>query len=387
MKSLKERVKEKIKAKAEGKSPIEPTHEADPLEIKDDPEEGDFFGGMVTQEQSLEGKLPDEEGASTPQKKEKEPTNLEAIQGTDDEAPPVEAAKSKEPVIGKEELETKTLESAESGTTEPSGTKKTIATPTQTGKYKIKTVYGDEELDVEEMAKGYMRNAHYTQVETSVRKREKMVTNLLQNPEKLVQFAMDNGVDLKPLVSPEPIIKPITLPPLPEYATDEQKAERKLMESILEQNNKIASEFSARKESERRSRKEERNNTVKEHFKALKGDLPDVTEAAVYAIYLRGQQMFGEDYGVKDAIADYHISEGDLSERAFKTEKGKSFIAQKVKEGITEYLSKKKSQADDHLAPDSLTTPPVKVPQKKEKYNTFEDWKNAAKRSIGIKET
>ena len=385
MKPLRERVRDKIEAKRQGIVSDEKTHEDDPLSIKDNDQEGEFFGSMVTTEEEFDGKLPGGDEVSKPPKKEKETTDVGNIEGTDDEAPPEKKAASKVSKGDPAEVETVIPESTESeGTPAIGATGKPSATPT--GKVRVKTVYGEEDLSHDELAAGYMRNAHYTQVQQIVRHQEALIKDLLSNPEKLVQFAMDNGVDLKPLVSPEPIIQKVKLPPLPEYPTEQQVAERAVLETVLQNSERMAAKLAASEAAELRKGRSSDNDEVERNFKELRGELPEIAAGAVYSIYKRGQMMFGKVYTVKNAIDDYKISEGDIYTRVFNSQKGQQYIDQKIREGIAAYHAKKTAQSEDHLAPDSLGSAGVRVPERTApKPKTWEDWKDAAKRSVGVK--
>ena len=371
-KSLKEIVRERRNEEKAGKE-FKNVIPEDPMVIKEDKDEGPSLLDQLTENKSggeFSEILETQDNKSESEKKET--TKLDLAESTDDEKPA--------------KVETKVNEETDTvpDFTNEEKTKPDV-TPIDSGKrFKVKTVYGDEELTETELAQGFMRNAHYTQVMQQVREQEKMVRNLLGNPQDLIEFAMANGVDLKQLVHAEPELPEFQLPELSPYASETEKAMYMALQNQNKVNKQLMEKVGGFEKSFKQSKFGSMNDQVEKDFREKRGDIPENAAHAVFALYKEGRRLLGAGYTINNALRDFNKAEGDIGKRWLESSQGKKWYEAERRKIIAEYANGKQKQRDEHLSPDNLNTAKGKGSEQKPKVTSM-NWRELAKNAVGIK--
>lgn len=373
-KSIKETVRE-MREKEKAGGSIKRITPEDPMMIKDDEDQSNLMSEMTTGQQELNlDALSQEDSKSEPEK---------------DEATKVGLADDFSDEEGKDtKVETDSFKGTETETEDREAQAKVSETPSEPGrKRKVKTVYGEEELTDEEVNAGYMRNAHYTQVMQTVREQERIVRNLLSDPRNLVEFAMQNGVDLKSLVHVEPEIQEFALPELSEYATETEKAMYEFLKQQNAVNKKLAEKVSGFESTFKKSQSGTMNDQIENEFKEKRvtTETPETASHAVYAMFKEGQRLFGKAYTIQSALADFRKAEGDIGQRWLSSARGQQWYETEKRKIIAEYISGKDKQREETLAPDSLAPSKARVSSDgKLKVKDLEHGRSLAKKALGI---
>jgi hypothetical protein len=298
------------------------------------------------------------------------------------------AHKDETPKAEKTEMPEKKTDSKEKVTEPISGETKKVDTETLapaegfTKKFKVKTVYGDEELTVEELAKGYMRTQHYTQERQKDAPRQKAIQHLLANPEELVRYAVENGVDLKKFVQPDTVIGEFNLPEPGSMAPDEIRAQWEFSKRMFEQNKGLMNEINKLKQNTQTIARINEQGTIEKEFKENRGNLPDKAMDIIDIIYRYGRRIMPDKgYSVQDAINDFRIAQGDLFERLQGEPKFEEWKRKIEEEAIARFSSEKQLHEKQNLSPDNVGVPKAVPGNGKEKV-TAANWRQKMKEAV-----
>jgi hypothetical protein len=313
---------------------IQPDNDSENLmnEIVSDEDEGDILGDRV------------DEG-SKPELERKDTTDISLTDLVEKEVP----------VVAKREVETRPA--VESSGTAPKGVKPSDVVPIPTdggARYKVKTVYGEEELTLDELQKGYMRAAHHTQVSQQNAEMRKQLTYLFSDPKNIVEYALANGVDLKPLVQAEVAVPEFNIPEPGEYATETEKVLYGALKQQSVMNQALLKEVTGIKNSSKLSKMGLEEDQVEREFKEKRGEVPETAAHAVRALYREGKRVFGAKYGMQNAIRDYKIAEGDVIERWKSSPQFATWYEAEKRKIIGAYADGKDKTRAATLSPDSL---------------------------------
>jgi hypothetical protein len=351
---IKGRVREMIEKEKKGEV-VEREVEKDPLEIPEDSNEENLMSEIVTDEERSGG--PEdltEDSKSAPERKDTTDVSL----AEDVEIPaPSKAEVETESEVGPVDTETK-------------GEKSKAEAPVDSGtKYKVKTVYGDEELSLKELEDGYMRAAHHTQVSQQNAEMRKQLNYLFSDPKNIVEYAIANGVDLRALVQAEMVVPEFNVPEPGEYADDSIKANYAYMKKMWEVNQALLKEVSGIKGNIKASRIGTTEDQIEREFKERRGvDVPETAIHAVRALFMEGKRIYGKNYGMHNALRDYKLAEGDIVARWKLSTDYQKWSEVEKRKIIKEYADGKSNDKDATLSPDSLPTgkrpvPPERTPK------------------------
>jgi len=344
----------------------------DPMLIKEDVEQENFMDELVDKDE--EGDISEDRDDNSKSDAERgEPTDVSLAEGNE-EPPAKEAEVETEPVVG--DLDTGT---------EVAKSKDVI--PEDDGvKHKVDTVYGNEELTLGELKKGYMRTAHYTQVSQENAQMRKQLTHILSDPKNVVEYAVANGMDLRQFVQAETVIPEFNMPEPDQFATDEVKANYAFMKRMWQANQELSKEVSGIRNSSKLSKLGQENDQLEREFGKIRGDVPESAAHAVYALYMAGVRRYGkEGYSMKGAIRDYKIAEGDVTARFLESPKGKAWHEAEKRRIIAEYVAGKEKTKDATLSPDSLPAGKKVPPAGPPKIRSIAEGLAMAKKKFGIK--
>jgi hypothetical protein len=325
----------------------------DPMAIQSDPENENLMSEIVSdkEEGDILGDSFDE--GSKPEPERKETTDLSLTDLVEKEVP----------VVAKREVETKPA--VESAGTDPKDAKPSDALPIHAddgARYKVKTVYGEEELTLKELEQGYMRAAHHTQVSQQNAEMRKQLTYLFSDPKNIVEYALANGVDLKPLVQADVAIPEFNIPEPGEYATETERVLYGALKQQSVMNRALLKEVTGIKNSSKLSKMGMEEDQVEREFKEKRGDVPETAAHAVRALFREGKRVFGAKYGMQNAIRDYKIAEGDVIERWKASPQFTKWYEAERRKIIGEYADGKDKTKAATLSPDSLPTGKRPVP-------------------------
>jgi len=351
---IKNRVREMREAEKKGES-VERELAPDPMKIQEDPDTENLMKEIVSDEEKgdiFEDRI-EEVSKSEPEREDTTDVSL------------AEVFEKESPKPAKLEVETKPEVKFED--TAPKGTKSKEETPVDSGaKHKVKTVYGDEELTLDELMKGYMRTAHHTQVSQENAAMRKQLQTILSNPQTVVEYALANGVDLKALVKDDVTVPEFNIPEPDGYATDEVKANYTFNKQMWKMNQALLKEVTGIRNSSKLANLGLDNDKLEREFGENRGDVPETAAHAVYALYTAGVRRFGKDnYGIRGAIRDYKIAEGDVVGRWKASPQYKTWYETEKRKIIKEYVDGKENIKSDTLSPDSLPTGKHPIPSDK----------------------
>ena len=379
-KSIKETIREAFKSGKQMKT----SAPSDPFFIGDeDPiDDGAMIDEMTTVKDEVDFADFEKDGKDSKQEPAQKGKSSDVTEGTESEAPPEtspDETSSDDKGTGTEDLAVE----PESVPDIPVEKEKT-----QTGErktWKVRTVDGDEEIDEQTLVNGYMMKKHYTRSQQMLHEKERRITELLSDPSALVNFAIENGVDLKPLVHAQSSVQELKIPPLPEYATPEMVQQHQIMTALAEQNNMLMKKVGTIETGFQQTMRNQKWNSVESQFEEERGDIPKNAKFAISLFMREGQKQYGKKYTIKDAIADLRIAEGDIYSRAFETPEGKKRIEAIKREAIAEYNKTKDKHKNESASGDIL--PPTKIQhgtEGKMKFKNAHEAAAAAKKRFGI---
>jgi hypothetical protein len=378
-KSIKETIREAFKT---GK-PLKPSEPIDPMMIND--EEDSQETSLIEDMGEKDTNKDEEDGVSfddfeknnlvSNQGTEGAKDEGKLVEGTDDEAPP-----ATEPEPEASDKGTRTV----IGGSSPESEGSTEGEPT--GTWKVKTVYGEEEVDFKKLKAGYMMQKHYTQLTQMLRNKERRVADMLSNPDKLVRFAIQNGVDLKPLVHAGSDVKEFKLPPLPEYATEGQKQQHELLQGIIDDRNAMKRKLDEVEGAFKKRGSDERWEAAEAAFEKERGeDIPEGAKFLGVLLLNEGQRQHGEAYQMRNAMADLRMVLKAAQQNVWNSPEGKRREEEIKRFAVEEYKKTKKRHEEETISGDSL--PPTKLPaqgQKPKKFKNIAEAIEAAKEKYGI---
>lgn len=379
-KSIKDTIREAMKS---GKN-LKPSEAQDPFFIgeEDIPEEPNAIDEMTTDSNEVDFADFEKDGQDSNQEPRQKETVKDLAVDTSEEAPPEEPLEETEAADTGTRTEDLTAGSEEATDTPPA--KGTETPPASTQRYKVRTVDGDEEVTLEEMRAGYMKGKHYTQSQQILHEKERRISSLLSSPEKLVEFAIQNGVDLKPLVHAQPSIPEVKIPPLPEYATDEQKQQHAILVALADSNRIYAEKVAAIERENQRFAKDQQWGSVEREFEENRGDLPKAASFAISLFMREGRKQFGDKYTMQQAVKDLKIAHGDIYQRAFESPEGKKRIEKIKRDAVSEYLRTKKTHEAESASGDIMPTTKAAPQVPKQRFKSAREGAEAAKKLFGI---
>ena len=381
-KSLKETIRERVKSGV----PIEKSAPNDPFYIGDEdtPQEENMLGEMTTSSDEVSFSDFEKDGQASKLEPEQKETTKGVTEGTEKEAPPPAPAETETEQKGTGTDNLAVGSDEELGT--PAATPATPPAATSAGKIRVSTVEGDEEVTLEDLKAGYMMKKHYTQTMQFTRERERRISDMLANPELLVKYAVENGVDLKPLVHAAPEVQEIKIPELSEYATDEQRAAHQLLSQLAQQNNFLMKKVGMIESSTSKASADSRWNDTVKVFDEIRGDIPKDADFAFSLFMREGRRQFGEKYTHAQAVKDFRKAEGDIFQRAMNSSKGKEWLSKHDVEVINNYRKTKDQHEKESVSADIL--PPAKAfpvtGDEKPRFKNAHEGAEAAKKRFGI---
>lgn len=365
----------KMREKEKRGETIERTPAPDPMIIKED-ENGNGLMSEMVENQQGDSDFPaplDEDGTPGAAKKNKDDSSLADVLNAE--------STEKEPDMS-------TLPPVATGTenkVKETGAAKDAPTIDLTTEHEFETVYGKEKLTTKDLIQGYMRTADYTQKTTRVAEREKFLNHLFSDPKNLVEYAMERGVDLKQFVTPEPVVQTFELPELDYDATPTEKALHNAAKILMANNTALASQVSGIQKNIKVNNVGAKEAYAKKEFSENRGDIPVHAFHAVYALWEDGRHCYGDGYGMKNAMKDYKIAEGDIEARFLASPKGLAMQETIRRQAIKDYASGKAVDKAENIAPDSLTVAKKEVPAApKPKIHSIADARAAIKRNLGF---